>query len=167
MASTENVLALPRMVQLQLRCRSAMLDLPRCPDFFHPQYAKHQGAPMKITYSQVDPEYHAIIEHEVARHAAKLSRILKRYAPDLVLLHGSLEKTPRKTEFNFSLNLNLPTGTMHSTGVGADVLGSAKAAFAELEVQVKKHQAKVRKDYVWKRKRAIDLPLPRETPAAD
>jgi ribosome-associated translation inhibitor RaiA len=134
---------------------------------FHLQSAKYQGAPMKITYSHVDPEYHAIIEHEVARHAAKLNRILKRYAPDLVALHGSLEKTPRKTEFNFSLNLNLPTGTLHSTGVGADVLGSAKAAFAELEVQVKKHQAKLRKDYVWKRKRAIALPPPREASSSD
>src|SRR5271154_5226977 len=122
---------------------------------------------MKITYSHVETEYHVIIEHEVARHADKLNRILQRYSPDAVLLHGSLEKTPRKTEFNFSLNLNLPTGTLHSTGVGADVLGSAKAAFAELETQVKKHQSKLRKDYVWKRKRAIDLPLPRETPAAD
>ena len=122
---------------------------------------------MKITYSHVETEYHSIIEHEVARHAEKLNRILKRYSPDLVVLHGSLEKTPRKTEFNFSLNLNLPTGTLHATGVGADVLGSTKAAFAELEVQVKKHQAKVRKDYLWKRKRAIALPTPRETPAAD
>jgi ribosome-associated translation inhibitor RaiA len=154
-------------VGLQVTWRSAMLELPRCSDFFHPQSTKCQGAPMKITYSHVDPEYHAIIEHEVARHTAKLNRILKRYAPDLVLLHGSLEKTPRKTEFNFSLNLNLPTGTMHSTGVGADVLGSAKAAFAELEVQVKKHQAKLRKDYVWKRKRAIALPTPREAPSSD
>jgi ribosome-associated translation inhibitor RaiA len=144
-----------------------MLDLPRCSDFFHPQAAKHQGAPMKITYSHVDPEYHAIIEHEVERHAEKLNRILKRYAPDLVLLHGSLEKTPRKTEFSFSLNLNLPTGTLHATGVGADVMGSAKAAFAELEVQVKKHQGKLRKDYVWKRKRAIALPVPREAPSSD
>jgi ribosome-associated translation inhibitor RaiA len=144
-----------------------MLDLPRCADFFHPQPAKHQGASMKITYSHVDPEYHAIIEHEVERHAEKLNRILKRYAPDLVVLHGSLEKTPRKPEFNFSLNLNLPTGTLHATGVGADVLGSAKAAFAELEVQVKKHQGKLRKDYVWKRKRAITLPVPREAPSSD
>jgi ribosome-associated translation inhibitor RaiA len=122
---------------------------------------------MKITYSHVEAEHHAIIEHETARHAAKLDRILKRYSPDLVLLHGSLEKTPRKTEFNFSLNLNLPTGTLHATGVGADVLGSAKAAFAELEVQVTKHQAKLRKDYVWKRKRAIAVPVPREAPSSD
>jgi ribosome-associated translation inhibitor RaiA len=144
-----------------------MLDLPRCSDFFHPQSAKHQGAPMKITYSHVDPEFRAIIEHETERHAAKLNRILKRYSPDLVVLHGSLEKTPRKTEFNFSLNLNLPTGTLHSTGVGADALGSAKAAFAELEVQVTKHQAKLRKDYAWKRKRAIALPTPRQAPTSD
>jgi ribosome-associated translation inhibitor RaiA len=144
-----------------------MLDSPRCQDFFHPQSAKHQGAPMKITYSHVGTEYHAIIDHEVARHAAKLNRILKRYSPDLVVLHGSLEKTPRKTEFNFSLNLNLPTGTLHSTGVGADVLGSVKAAFAELEPQITKHQAKLRKDYVWKRKRAIALPTPRGAPSSD
>jgi len=154
-------------VQLQLTLRGAMLDSLRCHDFFHPQLATHQGASMKITYSHVDPEFRAIIEHETERHAATLNRILKRYSPDLVVLHGSLEKTPRKTEFNFSLNLNLPTGTLHATGVGADVLGSTKAAFAELEVQVKKHQAKVRKDYLWKRKRAIALPAPREAPSSD
>jgi ribosome-associated translation inhibitor RaiA len=154
-------------VQLQLALRSAMLDLPRCQDFFQPQVATHQGAPMKITYRHVEAEYHAIVEHETARHATKLNRILKRYSPDLVLLHGSLEKTPRKTEFNFSLNLSIPTGTLHATGVGADVLGSVKAAFAELEVQVTKHQAKLRKDYVWKRKRAIAMPVPREAPSSD
>jgi hypothetical protein len=30
---------------------------------------------------------------------------------------------------------------------------SCKQAFSELEAQVKKHQAKLRKDYEWKRKR--------------
>jgi ribosomal subunit interface protein len=122
---------------------------------------------MKITYSQIEPEFQADIEHETERHAQKLNRLLKRYASDLVLLHGSLEKTPRKTEFNFSVNLNLPTGTLHATGVGADALGSAKAAFAELEKQVKKHQAKLRKDYVWKRKRAIGASAPYEAPSSD
>ena len=122
---------------------------------------------MKITYSHIEPEFQTDIEHETERHAQKLNRLLKRYAADLVYLHGSLEKTPRKTEFNFSVNLNLPTGTLHATGVGADPLGSAKAAFAELEKQVKKHQAKLRKDYVWKRKRAIGAPAPYEAPSSD
>jgi ribosomal subunit interface protein len=121
---------------------------------------------MKITYSHIEAEFQEAIEHETERHAQKLNRLLKRYAADLVYLHGSLEKTPRKTEFNFSVNLNLPTGTLHATGVGADALGSAKAAFAELEKQVKKHQAKLRKDYVWKRKRSIGAPAPHEAPSS-
>jgi ribosome-associated translation inhibitor RaiA len=108
---------------------------------------------MKITYRNIEPPFLNLIEKDFARHVDKLNRLLKRYSPDLVQLHSSLEKTPRKTEFGFSLNLTLPTGTLHATGLGPDVRASAKAAFAEIEVQVKKHQEKLRKDYVWKRKR--------------
>lgn len=117
---------------------------------------------MKITYSHIEAEFREAIEHETTRHAEKLNRLLKRYNPDLVHLHGSLEKAPRKSEFNFAVNLGLPTGVLHATGTGADALGSAKAAFAELETQVKKHQQKLRKDYVWKRKRAVGLPAPNQ-----
>jgi ribosomal subunit interface protein len=109
---------------------------------------------MKITYSHIEPEFRQAVERESQRHIEKLNRLLKRYAPDLVVLHGSLEKTPRKNEYNFSVNLTLPTGALHASAAGADVRGSVKAAFAELESQVKKHQEKLRKDYVWKRKRA-------------
>jgi ribosome-associated translation inhibitor RaiA len=122
---------------------------------------------MKITYSHIEPEFQEAIEHETERQAEKLNRLLKHYAADLVYLHESLEKTPHKQEFNFSVNLNVPTATLYATGVGADALGSAKAAFAELEKQVKKHQAKLRKDYVWKRKRAIGVPTPNEAPSSD
>jgi ribosomal subunit interface protein len=110
---------------------------------------------MKITYSHIDQEFRFTIEHETERHTDKLNRILKRYDPDLVRLHESLEKSPHKTEYSFSVNLTLPTGTMHATGVGHDPLGSAKAAFAELEKQVTKHQQKLRKDHIWKRKRPV------------
>ena len=113
---------------------------------------------MKITYSHIDAEFHQAIEHEAQRHIEKLNRLLKRYSPDLVVLHGSLEKMPRKIEYTFSLNLTLPAGTLHASAAGADVRGSAKAAFAELESQVKKHQEKLRKDYMWKRKRPRTLP---------
>jgi hypothetical protein len=51
--------------------------------------------------------------------------------------------------------------------VGADVPTSAKAAFAEIEAQVKKHQEKLRKDYVWKRKRGRPAPKLSELPTAD
>ena len=109
---------------------------------------------MKITYSNINAEHRKSVEEDFGRHVEKMNRLLKRYAPDLVHLHSSLEKTPRRSEFDFSLRLTLPTGTLHATGVGPEVRSSAKAAFAELEAQVKKHQQKLRKDYVWKRKRA-------------
>jgi len=122
---------------------------------------------MKITHSRIAAGYRESIEKDFAHHIAKLNRLLQRYAPDQVQLHSSLEKTPRKTEFGFSLNLTLPTGTLHATGVGPDVRASAKAAFAEIEVQVKKHRQRLRKDYVWKRKRSRGLLKPGEITSAD
>jgi ribosome-associated translation inhibitor RaiA len=123
---------------------------------------------MKITYSHIEPELREAIEHETAHRAEKLARLLKHYPADSVLLHGSLEENPHEHEFSYSLNLTLPTGTLHATGVGADALAGAKAAFAEIERQVKKHQEKLRKDYLWKRKRPRSgVPVPGEAPPAD
>jgi ribosome-associated translation inhibitor RaiA len=107
---------------------------------------------MKITYSQIDARFREAIETEFAHRVAKLDRLLKRYEPDSLQLHASLEEAPRKAGFDFSLHLALPTGKLHATGRGADVLGAAKAAFAEIQTQATKHQEKLRKDYVWKRK---------------
>jgi ribosomal subunit interface protein len=117
---------------------------------------------MKITYSNIEPEARHFIEEQSKHSIEKLNRLLKKYAPDLVLLHGSLEKSPHKNEYNYSLNLTLPTGTLHATGVGADMRKSVKAAFAEIQAQVKKHQEKLRKDYIWKRKRPLVVPKPDE-----
>lgn len=112
---------------------------------------------MKITYSNIPPEFREAIEKEAERQIAKLERLLKHTAPDLVVLHGSLEKTPRKVEYNLSLNLGLPTGTLHARGTGTEIRTCTKAAFSEIEVQLKKHQEKLRKDYLWKRKRVRPL----------
>jgi ribosomal subunit interface protein len=115
---------------------------------------------MKISYSHVHDEIHREIDDEAKSHLEKLERLLKRYDPDLVQLHGSLEKQAHKDDLKFSLSLNLtlPTGTLHATGEGSDVRASAKAAFAEIEAQVKKHQQKLRKGYVWKRKGGRGFP---------
>jgi len=109
---------------------------------------------MRITYSHIEVESRGLIESECARQSEKLDRLLKRYAPDSVQLHVSLERTPRRMAYDVSLNLTLSTGTLHATGSGSDVRAGTKAAFAEIGAQVKKHQEKLRKDYVWKRKRA-------------
>src|ERR1700691_1834352 len=121
---------------------------------------------MKITHSHMEIEFRELVEKEFDRHVAKLNRLLERYAPDLVHLHSSLEKTPRRPEYSLSLNLTLPTGTLHATRCGADARAGAKAAFAELEGQVTKHQEKLRKDYLWKRKRVRGVLKPGEAMSA-
>lgn len=108
---------------------------------------------MKVSYSNVHSDLRKQIETISEHHLEKLNRLLKSYSPDLVLLHGTFDKTQHAAEYEFSLNLALPTGTLHATGTGADVRPAVKMAFAEVEIQVKKHQQKLRKDFLWKRKR--------------
>ena len=108
---------------------------------------------MKLTIRYAHEEWREPVEKETQRQAAKLEKLLKRYDPDLVQLHANIEKRARKESYTFILNLSLPSGTLHATGEGSDVLASVKEAFAEVIAQCKKHQALLRKDYEWKRKR--------------
>jgi ribosome-associated translation inhibitor RaiA len=108
---------------------------------------------MKLSINYKHVESHKPVEVEVARHTAKLEKLLKSYAPDLVQLHGGFSVNPRTEDVACALTLSLPSGTLHATGEAAAVRISCKKAFSELESQVKKHQAKLRKDYEWKRKR--------------
>jgi ribosome-associated translation inhibitor RaiA len=108
---------------------------------------------MKVAINYKDVEKHKPAEKEVERFASKLSRLLKSYDPDLLQLRGAFSQNPRNGEYIFSANLTLPAGTLHATGSATHVRASCKQVFAELEAQVKKHQAKLRKDYEWKRKR--------------
>ena len=120
---------------------------------------------MKISFCKLQEEFRQDFNVVSSRHISKLEKLLKRYVPDLVQLHGAFEQHPRKTQYDCSLNLILPTGTLHATGEGPDVRQSTKLAFLELESQVKKHQARLRKDYEWKRKRERTLGAP--APAVD
>jgi ribosome-associated translation inhibitor RaiA len=107
-----------------------------------------------ISYKHIDA-LHGPIETEIDRHVHKLSKLLKSYEPDLLQLHAAFSRNGRVTEFACALTLSLPTGTLHATGIGSKARSSCKQAFSELESQVKKHQARLRKDYEWKRKRPL------------
>lgn len=111
---------------------------------------------LSISYKHVEP--HKAVEKEIEHFTEKLKRLLKSYEPDLIQLHGVFTKNPRLEEYSFSLNLAMPTGTLHATGTGANVRGSCKEAFSELQTQIKKHQSRLRKDYEWKRKRPRPAP---------
>lgn len=108
---------------------------------------------MKLSISYKHVESQESVEKDVQRHVDKLNKFLKAYSPDLLQLHGVFAENARKKEQSCTLNLSLPTGSLHATGTGKNVRASCNKAFSELEAQVKKHQALLRKDYQWKRKR--------------
>jgi len=108
---------------------------------------------MKLSINYKHVESHKPVEVEVTRHVAKLQKLLKSYSPDLVQLHGGFSVNPRTHDISCGLTLSLPSGSLRATGEAGAVRTSCKKAFSELEAQVKKHQAKLRKDYEWKRKR--------------
>ena len=108
---------------------------------------------MKTSFSYKQPELREQTKKELETCLHRLEKLLKNYAPDLIQLHGSFERIPHRESFALSLNLSLPTGTMHATGEANDVRGSVRAAFSEILAQLKKHKDKLRKDYEWKRKR--------------
>ena len=103
---------------------------------------------LSISNKHADPKIEAGIAHAVE----KLERLLKFYESDLVQLHGVFSQSQHTQDHTFSLNLSLPTGSLHSTATSENVRAACKKAFAELESQLKKHQSRLRHDHEWKRK---------------
>ena len=110
---------------------------------------------MKTAISYKNVEVTSAVEPAVERHVAKIAVLLQSYDPDLVQLHGSFEKHKKRSSYAFDVSVALPTGTLHATGEADDPVASARKGFSELESQIKKHQARLRKDYQWKRKRRL------------
>ncbi|MEQ1474581.1 MAG: HPF/RaiA family ribosome-associated protein [Candidatus Acidiferrum sp.] len=110
---------------------------------------------MKLSISYKHVESQEPVEKDVQHHVEKLNKLLKVYEPDLIQLHGVFAVNAHKQEYSCTLNLSLPTGTLHATGTGKNFPAACKQAFRELESQTKKHQALLRKDYQWKRKRPL------------
>jgi ribosome-associated translation inhibitor RaiA len=108
---------------------------------------------VSISYKHVDSQ--KPVEVEVTRRLDKLNRLLKSYEPDLVQIKGVFSKNQRTDEQSFILTLSLPTGTLHATGNGKNVLAGCKKAFSEIEMQIKKHQSLLRREHEWKRKRPV------------
>ena len=107
---------------------------------------------MKLSITFKNVESHDSAETHMSPCLRKLERLLKTYEPDLVQLHGVFSRAARKEEYSLSVTLSLPSGALHAVGTGEDLRASCKQAFNEIESQVKKHQALLRKDYQWKRK---------------
>ncbi len=109
---------------------------------------------MKLSIVFKEVERHAPAEKSLQRCADKLNKLLKSFDPDLVQLHCVFSMIPRTKEFGLALNLTLP----HATDKSEHLSAVCKSTFAELEIQVKKHLARLRKHYEWKRKRPRPAP---------
>lgn len=107
---------------------------------------------MKISLSYRGLETHAGFEKLVKQHCGKMGKLLSAYDPDLVQCHGAVEFRAKKSEYSLSVNLVLPTATLHSVHTAKDVHSTVHEAFRELGGQLKKHKEKLRHEHHWKRK---------------
>jgi ribosome-associated translation inhibitor RaiA len=106
---------------------------------------------VSISYKHVNAQQP--VAAETVRRLDKLGKLLKSYQPDLVQVHGVFSRNQRTEEESMALTVSLPTGTLHATGNGKNTLAACKVAFREIEGQVKKHQAILRHERDWERKR--------------
>src|SRR5579864_757208 len=109
---------------------------------------------VSINYRNVESPQN--VEKEVARQIAKLSKLLQHYSEDLIQLHGAFSKNLRTHEESCSLTMSLPSGVLHATGGGQNAIAGCKRAFSEIQSQLKKHQALLRKEHLWERKESPD-----------
>ncbi|HXM97943.1 MAG TPA: HPF/RaiA family ribosome-associated protein [Candidatus Dormibacteraeota bacterium] len=105
---------------------------------------------VSINYKHVESPQN--VEKEVARRLVKLSKLLKHYSADLVQLHGAFSKNLHTHEESCTLTISLPSGALHATGSGRNAIAACKQAFSEIESQLKKHQAMLRREHLWERK---------------
>jgi len=111
------------------------------------------GATMNVSISYKHVDAQQAVAKELMRRLDKLGKLLKSYQPDLIQLHGVFTRNQRTEEQSCSLTLSLPSGTLHATGNGRNVLAGCKNAFSDIESQIKRHQALLRREHEWKRKR--------------
>ena len=111
--------------------------------------------------------YHHVVRNPqldktIRSHVQKLEKLLIRFSPDLVHLHGALESNGAHQNLVCSLHLSLPTAQLHARQEGGNVLTDLQACFDHLVEQVKKHKRALRRKEAWRRRRP-KLSAPPET----
>lgn len=111
---------------------------------------------MKTHISFRDVTERQPLRTELARQAAKFDRQLKKFDPDLLDLHVSLERrTRRGDQCIASVTLHLPMGQLHASEEAAHSVVALKHACAQLIRELKRFKARLRGDH--KRRRARRL----------
>lgn len=89
------------------------------------------------------------------RSVARLQRRLRHFRPDLVHLEIRMERAARKEEYTGSARLYLPGRVLYARrNRSATPEGWLRAAFDDLEEQLSRYKAKLRREHAHERRRA-------------
>jgi ribosome-associated translation inhibitor RaiA len=89
------------------------------------------------------------------RAVARLERRLGHFRPDLVHLQITVERAARKEEYTGSARLHLPGRVLYARrNRSATAEGWLRAAFDDLEQQLSRYKAKLRREHAHERRRA-------------
>jgi ribosome-associated translation inhibitor RaiA len=108
-----------------------------------------------------------LIDKAIQSHVRKLERLLIRFSPDLVRLHGLVEFTAAHQGPVCSLNLWLPTGRLNFRHEGDTPLTAIQDCFKHLTAQVKKHKAFLRREGEWRGRKPKSKSARRELRSAE
>jgi ribosome-associated translation inhibitor RaiA len=81
-----------------------------------------------------------------------LERHLSTFSPELVQLHADLAKGEHRESYLVKLRLRLPSAVLVSVDEECKLDVAMRAAFADLERQLKRHMAHLRLEENWRRK---------------
>lgn len=105
----------------------------------------------KINYKNLNASQN--IEEQILKRQKKIEKLLPSFPEDAVNLHVSVEKHPRKEEFNTTMTLYLPQYAFHAERMERDYVTSINGAFHELERQMKKFKSKLSREKFFKNRR--------------
>jgi RNA polymerase sigma factor (sigma-70 family) len=103
---------------------------------------------LNMTYKNLEREP---LEPLLQQLAAHLEKQVADFPQDTVLLHGTLEKHLSSALYRAALVLRLPRRTLIAHEEHTSAQRTVEKAFAEIERQLKKYNALLRREHLWKR----------------
>ena len=106
-----------------------------------------------IHYTNISEPSHPGLEIRVRALALHhLERHLSRFSAELVHLRAELEKGEHPKSYLVKLRLALPSAILVSVDQEGDLAVAMRASFGDLERQLKRHMAHLRREENWRRK---------------
>jgi ribosomal subunit interface protein len=83
---------------------------------------------------------------------ARLKKQIQDFPKDIVFLRVLIEENPTRKLYHVSITLELPGTTLAAKEERHDPIETIRDAFNEIERQIERHKARLRRDYLWKRR---------------